>query len=75
MLPDTLIPNEFGMTFYGASEKPVFFGHYKLNGQPELNARNALCLDYPLQPCAYRWNGEPELKKENLILIPTPASA
>lgn len=74
LLPDTLIPNHAGMTFYGAAEKPVFFGHYKLNGIPEVNARNVLCLDHPRQPCAYRWNGEPELKKENLILIPTPAS-
>lgn len=44
---------------YPADEKPVFFGHYWLTGAPELQAENALCLDYsagiggPL--LAYRW--------------------
>ncbi|MDW9689395.1 metallophosphoesterase [Sinorhizobium meliloti] len=70
-LPDTPVTENRHITFYGAEQKPVFFGHYKMPGEPELSARNALCLDYPQQACAYRWNGESELKGESLILIPT----
>lgn len=35
-----------GDFFYPTQARPVFFGHYWLNGPPELQAPNALCLDY-----------------------------
>ncbi|WP_137702375.1 metallophosphoesterase [Marimonas lutisalis] len=31
---------------YASTAKPVFFGHYWLNGSLEMQASNALCLDY-----------------------------
>ncbi|MEZ5751592.1 MAG: hypothetical protein R3D60_06390 [Paracoccaceae bacterium] len=31
---------------YPVHERPVFFGHYWLSGDPVLQAPNALCLDY-----------------------------
>ena len=31
---------------YPDAEKPVFFGHYWLTGAPELQAENAVCVDY-----------------------------
>ncbi len=69
-LPDTPVIESGGINFYGAQEKPVFFGHYKMLSQPELAAHNALCLDYIERPCAYRWNGEQLLSTDNLILVP-----
>lgn len=69
-LPETLVATETGINFYGATEKPVFFGHYKRLGQPLLDAPNAQCLDYPHHACAYRWDGESELRGERLISLP-----
>ena len=43
-LPDTPLPETEQGQFYNIAEKPVFFGHYKLIGQPTLDAPNALCL-------------------------------
>lgn len=68
-LPDTEIAADTGIEFYAATERPVFFGHYKRSGKPALDSRNALCLDYPLHACAYRWDGEPELEAERLVIV------
>lgn len=69
-LPDAAVSENTVIRFYGADDKPVFFGHYKMLGQPTLCADNALCLDYPNRPSAYRWNGEETLLSENLITVP-----
>ncbi len=69
-LPDTPLPATEFMRFYDKDGKPVFFGHYKRSGQPALETSNALCLDYPGQPCAYRWDGETKLSSDRLIMIP-----
>lgn len=31
---------------YGADEKPIFFGHYWLEGEPQVQSDNVMCLDY-----------------------------
>jgi hypothetical protein len=71
--PETLpaTPIEGGVAFraYAAAAKPVFFGHYKRLGIPDIDAPNAACLDYPRVTCAYRWAGETRLDPRNLILI------
>lgn len=74
LLPDLPLPNSSTISFYERSAKPVFFGHYKMHGEPVVDS-NATCLDYPSAPCAYRWEGENELSQENLVLIKagTPA--
>lgn len=50
---------------YDASEKPVFFGHYWLQGRPEPVRPNICCLDYSAvkfgRLVAYRYNFEPQL--------------
>jgi hypothetical protein len=33
-------------SIYPVGDKPVFFGHYWMSGEPELQSANALCLDY-----------------------------
>jgi hypothetical protein len=49
--------------------KPVFFGHYWMNGVPKMQTPTAACVDYsaaddgPL--VAYRWDGEAALINDN----------
>lgn len=45
-LPDAPLPYDLMRTIYPTNDKPVFFGHYWMSGQPELQSANALCLDY-----------------------------
>lgn len=45
-LPDEPLPDDLFATIYPVGEKPVFFGHYWMSGEPELQSANALCLDY-----------------------------
>lgn len=50
--------------------RPVFFGHYWLRGDPQLNHSKAVCLDYSVAKggklVAYRWDG-PELSEDQFI--------
>lgn len=45
-LPDAPLPRTLMAQTYPANERPVFFGHYWLSGDPVLQGPNALCLDY-----------------------------
>jgi hypothetical protein len=45
-LPDSPLPDDLLTGIYPADAKPVFFGHYWMLGEPELQSPNALCLDY-----------------------------
>jgi hypothetical protein len=45
-LPDTSVPGSLLRATYPVGDKPVFFGHYWMSGEPELQSANALCLDY-----------------------------
>lgn len=53
------------------SEKPVFFGHYWLTGEPVIEADNALCLDYSVAKkgalVGYRFDGLPLTKNQVFI--------
>lgn len=45
-LPDAPLSGALLAQTYPVHERPVFFGHYWLRGDPVLQAPNALCLDY-----------------------------
>lgn len=45
-LPDAPLPDDFVTNMYPVGDKPVFFGHYWMSGEPELQGANAMCLDY-----------------------------
>ncbi len=45
-IPDSPLPTNLLADIYPAGDKPVFFGHYWMSGEPELQSANALCLDY-----------------------------
>jgi hypothetical protein len=62
-------------------DKPVFFGHYWLDGMPALSSSSAACLDFSVAKggflTAYRWSGERVLSPSNITYVPAsrPRSA
>lgn len=52
-------------------KKPVFFGHYWMQGEPTLQADRMACVDYSAgkggQLVAYRWSGEEILDPRNFV--------
>jgi hypothetical protein len=54
---------------YSDTDKPLFFGHYKLNGTPEMIQQNVLCLDCPEYSVAYRWNKNDKSISQKNILV------
>jgi hypothetical protein len=59
---------------YPKQDKPVFFGHYWLEGSPpRLQQPNVCCLDYSIakggQLVAYRFDGEQQLNKDKFVVI------
>ena len=57
---------------YPEDAKPVFVGHYWLNGsRPALLRRNIACVDWSVAKggflCAYRWDGEQELEAAKFV--------
>lgn len=74
-LPDTkvdisLLPNT---GYYKENQKPVFFGHYWLNGAPSLQKANVCCLDYSVAKegllVSYRFDNEQILSEEKFVFI------
>jgi hypothetical protein len=59
--------------YYPEHERPVFFGHYWLQGQPDLQSTNACCLDYSVAEggvlTAYRFEGEADLDESKLVWV------
>lgn len=73
-LPDRDIPNTV-MPGY-AADKPVFFGHYWMRGEPHVLTPQVACLDWSVtQPkgrlVAYRYDGEQQLSNDKFIWVMT----
>jgi hypothetical protein len=68
-LPNSPLPRDYRY----AESKPVFFGHYWLQGTPTVTAPNAACLDFSVAKkgylTAYRWSGETLLSEDNLVSV------
>ena len=68
-LPTSEAPRDAGHRYDGA--KPVFFGHYWMNGLPQVLSPAAVCVDYsagkggPL--VAYRWDGDGPLSASQFV--------
>jgi hypothetical protein len=62
-----------GSSHYSPDEKPVFFGHYWLQGQPFLFRDNICCVDFSIAKgghlAAYRYDGEQTLNSEKLTWV------
>jgi len=61
------------MVHYGPGEKPLFVGHYWLQGEPRPLAPNIACLDYSAvnsgKLVAYRMDGETQLKASKFVWV------
>jgi hypothetical protein len=72
-LPEAKIELDEFASYYNHLQKPVFFGHYWLEGNPTLYRENVCCLDYSVAKAgklvSYRWSGEESLKNEKLIFV------
>jgi hypothetical protein len=59
--------------YYKEENKPVFFGHYWLKGNPVLYRNNICCLDYSVAKngylTAYRYHGETRLDNSKLVYV------
>jgi len=74
-LPD--IPIDISLAqnieYYDENQKPIFFGHYWLNGTPSLQKPNVCCLDYSVAKqgylVAYRYDGEAQLSSDKLVYV------
>jgi hypothetical protein len=68
-LPETELPSDMRIVY--ADDKPVFFGHYWMNGRPRLESRKAACVDYSAGKggalVAYRWEGESDLESDHFV--------
>ena len=58
---------------YGHEEKPVFLGHYWMEGKPTPLADNIACLDYSVAKLggklvAYRWDGEQQIDPAKYVI-------
>lgn len=74
-LPESPIDSSLlnNLSFYSAEEKPVFFGHYWMNGHPELIRANICCLDYSVAKSgclvAYCFDGEKQLSESKFTFV------
>ena len=69
-IPAEAVPTDF--VPYGASEPPVFVGHYWMRGErPSRLARNVACLDWSVARggplVAYRFDGESEIDDSKFV--------
>lgn len=68
-IPDEIIADVY---FYNG-DKPVFFGHYWMEGKPTIQSDKVACTDYSAGKggnlIAYRWNGEVGLLTECFLNV------
>lgn len=65
--------NQEEIRFYNENDKPVFFGHYWLKGNPIQFAQNVCCVDFSVAKggylVAYRFDGEKQLTSDKLVYV------
>jgi hypothetical protein len=70
---DMVVPEEElrGIVWYPEDEKPVFVGHYWLDGNIGPVAKNVACVDYSVamggKLVAYRWDGETRIDASKFV--------
>lgn len=80
VIPHEVLPDEpvdislfDSRKYYSAKEKPVFFGHYWLQGPPQLLRENICCLDYSVARggllAAYRFDSEKKLSNDKFVFV------
>jgi len=75
VVPDIPVPSKYDIQkfLYPKTNKPVFFGHYWLKGEPKILRKNMCCLDYSIAKghklAAYRFDGEQFLSNNKLVWV------
>ncbi len=68
-LPDSAVPETVRVE--SDDPRPIFFGHYWLNGEPQLQSPTVACVDYSAGKggalVAYRWDGESTLDAARFV--------
>lgn len=74
-IPNDVVPQTLQQGYDQA--KPLFIGHYWMQGRPTLISHKIACVDWSIAAqdapsaklSAYRWNGEIELSSNNFIWV------
>jgi hypothetical protein len=68
---DLEVPSNDIASGYHGDNKPIFFGHYWMEGLPKLMNSNVCCTDFSVAKngylAAYRWSGEKKLLQPNFV--------
>jgi len=72
VLPNDLVREVSDLERYPVDGPPVFVGHYKMHGEPQIDEGSAAaCLDFPQKACAYLWKeGDSRLMVNRLLAFP-----
>ena len=73
-LPSETMPEKSVIGY--SDHRPVFIGHYWLQGEPEPLTKQVGCTDYSIgeggRLCAYRWAGERALDRDRFVWVEMP---
>ena len=73
-LPSETMPEKSVIGY--SDDRPVFIGHYWLQGEPEPLTNQVGCTDYSIATggrlCAYRWAGERALDRRRFVWVEMP---
>lgn len=68
-----IVHQKLDSKYYHENNKPVFFGHYWLRGNPMLYRENICCCDYSVAKngklVAYRYDGEKSLNNSKFVFV------
>ena len=73
LIPDTPVEGNY-LINYSVNDKPLFHGHYWMEGDIKPLTDNIACVDYSVAKVggklvAYRWDGEQIINKDKFILV------
>jgi hypothetical protein len=72
-IPDTPLQKDYSIP-YPSDEKPLFLGHYWMEGEIKPLTENIACIDYSVAKeggklVAYRWDGEQKIDKSKFVFV------
>ena len=72
-IPDIPLEKDYSVP-YSSDEKPLFLGHYWMEGEIKPLAENIACLDYSVaheggRLVAYRWDGEQKIDESKFVFV------
>ncbi len=72
-IPDIPVVGDY-LLEYDSQDKPVFLGHYWMEGEIKPLTNNIACLDYSVAKeggklVAYRWDGEQKIDKNKFVFV------